>query len=59
MFGKYGNDEYVLQIRMWSWRHCWKYLPVFRFYIYSGIIMYGVYKFVLPSEFAGGARISG
>uniref|UniRef100_A0A1I7Z8I5 Uncharacterized protein n=1 Tax=Steinernema glaseri TaxID=37863 RepID=A0A1I7Z8I5_9BILA len=24
------------------------YLPVFRFYIYSGIIVYGVYKFVLP-----------
>ncbi|GMT10734.1 hypothetical protein PFISCL1PPCAC_2031 [Pristionchus fissidentatus] len=35
-------------IRMWSWRHCWKFLPVFRFYIYSGLIVYGVYKFVLP-----------
>ncbi|CAO4380773.1 Protein CBR-RIL-1 [Caenorhabditis briggsae] len=35
-------------LRMWSWRHCWKYLPVFRFYIYSGVILYGVYKFVLP-----------
>uniref|UniRef100_A0A915CIH0 Uncharacterized protein n=2 Tax=Parascaris univalens TaxID=6257 RepID=A0A915CIH0_PARUN len=34
--------------RMWSWRHCWKYLPVFRYYIYSGFIMYGFYKFILP-----------
>ncbi|TKR60374.1 hypothetical protein L596_027629 [Steinernema carpocapsae] len=35
-------------LRMWSWRHCWKYIPVFRFYIYSGIIVFGVYKFLLP-----------
>ncbi|GMR59143.1 hypothetical protein PMAYCL1PPCAC_29338 [Pristionchus mayeri] len=39
------TQEYI---RMWSWRHCWKFIPVFRFYIYSGIIVYGVYKFVLP-----------
>ncbi|KIH45138.1 hypothetical protein ANCDUO_24825 [Ancylostoma duodenale] len=37
-------------LRMWSWRHCWKYLPVFRFYIYSGIIMFGIFKFVVPCE---------
>uniref|UniRef100_A0A0M3IKK4 NADH dehydrogenase [ubiquinone] 1 beta subcomplex subunit 7 n=1 Tax=Ascaris lumbricoides TaxID=6252 RepID=A0A0M3IKK4_ASCLU len=24
------------------------YLPVFRYYIYSGFIMYGFYKFILP-----------
>ncbi|WKY12104.1 hypothetical protein Q1695_003574 [Nippostrongylus brasiliensis] len=35
-------------LRMWSWRHCWKYLPVFRFYIYSGIIVFGIFKFVVP-----------
>uniref|UniRef100_A0A0N4ZSA8 Uncharacterized protein n=1 Tax=Parastrongyloides trichosuri TaxID=131310 RepID=A0A0N4ZSA8_PARTI len=34
--------------RMWSWRHCWKYLPVFRYYVFSGFIVYGVFKFVLP-----------
>ncbi|MFH4979964.1 hypothetical protein AB6A40_006673 [Gnathostoma spinigerum] len=34
--------------RMWSWRYCWKYLPIFRFYIYSAIIVYGIFKFVLP-----------
>ncbi|PAV58854.1 hypothetical protein WR25_08859 isoform C [Diploscapter pachys] len=35
-------------IRMWSWRHCWKYLPIFRFYIYSAVIFIGVFKFVVP-----------
>ncbi|VDM67472.1 unnamed protein product [Strongylus vulgaris] len=38
-------------LRMWSWRHCWKYLPVFRFYIYSGIIMFGILKYVVPCEY--------
>ncbi|KAK6020795.1 hypothetical protein OSTOST_13544, partial [Ostertagia ostertagi] len=33
---------------MWSWRHCWKYLPVFRFYIYSGVIVFAIFKFVVP-----------
>lgn len=41
----------TLQLRMWSWRHCWKYLPIFRFYIYSGIIMFGILKYVVPCEF--------
>ncbi|KAK6755268.1 hypothetical protein RB195_013940 [Necator americanus] len=35
-------------LRMWSWRHCWKYIPVFRFYVYSGIIMFGILKYVVP-----------
>uniref|UniRef100_A0A1I7XK60 Uncharacterized protein n=1 Tax=Heterorhabditis bacteriophora TaxID=37862 RepID=A0A1I7XK60_HETBA len=35
-------------IRMWSWRHCWKYIPVFRFYVFSGFILYGVFNFLLP-----------
>ncbi|VDM62786.1 unnamed protein product [Angiostrongylus costaricensis] len=35
-------------LRMWSWRHCWKYMPVFRFYIFSGIIVFAFFKFVVP-----------
>ncbi|CAJ0578593.1 unnamed protein product, partial [Mesorhabditis spiculigera] len=35
-------------LRMWSWRYNWKYIPVFRFYVYSAAIVYGIYKFVLP-----------
>ncbi|KHJ77732.1 hypothetical protein OESDEN_22648 [Oesophagostomum dentatum] len=38
-------------LRMWSWRHCWKYLPVFRFYVYSGFIMFGILRYVVPCEF--------
>uniref|UniRef100_A0A0N5BNK6 Uncharacterized protein n=1 Tax=Strongyloides papillosus TaxID=174720 RepID=A0A0N5BNK6_STREA len=36
------------RLRMFSWRHCWKYVPVLRFYVFSGIILYGVVKYVLP-----------
>uniref|UniRef100_A0A7E4VPT8 COX6C domain-containing protein n=1 Tax=Panagrellus redivivus TaxID=6233 RepID=A0A7E4VPT8_PANRE len=35
-------------VRMTSWRHMWKYLPVLRYYVYSGFILYGAYKFLLP-----------
>uniref|UniRef100_A0AC35TJH2 ATP synthase subunit f, mitochondrial n=1 Tax=Rhabditophanes sp. KR3021 TaxID=114890 RepID=A0AC35TJH2_9BILA len=35
-------------LRMWSWRHNWKLLPVFRYYVFSGMIVYGIFKFVLP-----------
>lgn len=39
----------IFQLRMASWRHMWRYLPVMRYYVFSGFILYGVYKFVLPS----------
>uniref|UniRef100_A0A0K0EIL3 Uncharacterized protein n=1 Tax=Strongyloides stercoralis TaxID=6248 RepID=A0A0K0EIL3_STRER len=34
--------------RMWSWRHCWQYVPMFRFFVFSGMISYGIIKYVLP-----------
>ncbi|KAI6216224.1 CRE-RIL-1 protein [Aphelenchoides fujianensis] len=34
--------------RMTSWRHIWMYAPVFRYYIYSGIILYGAFKLLVP-----------
>lgn len=36
---------------MWSWRYSWKYMPIFRNFLYSGLIVYGVIKFVLPSKY--------
>uniref|UniRef100_A0AC35FFP0 Uncharacterized protein n=1 Tax=Panagrolaimus sp. PS1159 TaxID=55785 RepID=A0AC35FFP0_9BILA len=35
-------------LRMASWRHMWKYMPVMRYYVFSAFILYGCYKFVLP-----------
>ncbi|KJH41082.1 hypothetical protein DICVIV_12946 [Dictyocaulus viviparus] len=35
-------------IRMWSWRHCWRNFPIFRFYVFSTIIVLGFLKFVVP-----------
>lgn len=35
---------------MISWRHIWQKVPIFRFYIYSAVIVFGVFKFLVPSK---------
>jgi hypothetical protein len=37
---------------MTSWRYTWQYFPIFRFYIYSIIIVIGLFKFLVPRKSA-------
>ncbi|CAD5218526.1 unnamed protein product [Bursaphelenchus okinawaensis] len=35
-------------LRMLSWRHIWQKIPIARFYVFSALIVFGVFKFLVP-----------